>query len=180
MKEFLKNIIKKPLTWVVIIELIIVIILIKLGFKITYAPQLDNNWEAIGAVGQWAGALVGILIPIVVIYIQYSLDKNKREIGESNSDLLNEFKKYYDKIKILSELVNENGDIEIDGGKFTDEPKPDLKEKALKFINISFISNTKRIAEHLGISDEEAFFYYKKCFCMMVVFPQAEEYDLII
>jgi hypothetical protein len=130
-----------------------------IGFRITYGPELEASWDAISAMGQWAGVLVGFLIPIAAVYLQAQIDKNKREIGESNSELYNEFiefkSEYADKLKALSKLVDENGDIIIDGGTLND--RADLKDKALKFINISMVTNTKRVADHLEVSEDEAF-----------------------
>jgi hypothetical protein len=54
-------------------------------------------------------------------------------------------------------MVDENGNIVIDGGNFTENPREALKEKALKLINISMVAKTNKVAEHLDISEEEAF-----------------------
>ncbi|MGE8204717.1 hypothetical protein ACQKP0_09140 [Heyndrickxia sp. NPDC080065] len=155
------KIIIKSLFWVIITQVIIFSTLYFLGFRITYAPNLETSWNAVAAIGQWAGALVGVLIPIAAVYLQAKLDKNKREIGESNSDLLNELKEfkleYSEKLKTLSELVDEKGNIVINSGYFTDDSKNNLKEKALKFVNISMITKTKRVAEHLEISHDKAY-----------------------
>ena len=109
-----------------LVEVLLIIVFIALGFRITYAPKFDSNWNAIGAVGQWAGAFVGLLIPIAAIYIQYKLDKNREQIGKSNTDLLTELQNFKDtyegKLKVLSEMVDENGDIVIDGGYGGIEP----------------------------------------------------------
>lgn len=160
--NIVRKIIKSVLFWIISAEIILVIILFAFGFRITYAPELEPNWESVGAIGQWAVAIVGVLIPIAAVYVQYELNKNKREIGEANSELYNELSKYAEKLKILTKLVNERGDIVVDGGDFNksddeNQTKENLKNKALKFINISMITNTKRVAEHLGISDVEAF-----------------------
>jgi len=159
--NMLKKLIKSALFWIILIELLSTCVLYFLGFRITYAPNLETCWDAVGATGQWAGALVGILIPIAAIYLQANLDKNKRDIGEANSELYNEVKEfkleYSEKLKALSSLIDEDGNIVIDGGNFNDKPEEDLKEKALKFINISMVVNTNRVAEHLDISEEEAY-----------------------
>lgn len=152
----MKRILKSVLFWIIVFEIVVGIILYVCGFRITYSPYIEYNWEAIGAIGQCAGVIVALLIPIAVIYIQNKLEKNKKEIGEANSELYNELNRYIEKIKVLSELVDEEGNIVIDGGSFSDQ-LPDYKEKALKFINISMVSNTKRVAEHLGISEEATY-----------------------
>jgi hypothetical protein len=164
--NILRRLIKSLIFWVLLVEVLLIIVFIALGFRITYAPKFDSNWNAIGAVGQWAGAFVGLLIPIAAIYIQYKLDKNREQIGKSNTDLLTELQNFKDtyegKLKVLSEMVDENGDIVIDGGEFSvfaDEDKihNDFKSKALKFVNIAMVTNTQRVAENLEISNEIAF-----------------------
>lgn len=156
------NIIKSILFSFIIIEILIGISLYSFGFRIVYSPELETSWDAVAATGQWAGAIFSLLIPFAVIYIQHLLDINKREIGESNVELLREIKefqtKYSEKIQQLSSLVNEDGIIVVDGGNFKDESSASyLKDKALKFINISMITKTQNVAEHLGLTEEETF-----------------------
>lgn len=144
------------------IELIITVILYIFGFRITYNLELETSWDAISAIGQWAGVLVGFLIPIAAVYLQSKLDQSKKDIGESNTTLLKEFElfknEYEDKLKILSNLFDDQGNIIIDGGEFEENrSREDLKNEAHKFVNISMITNTKRVAEHLGVNFYEAF-----------------------
>lgn len=159
--EILKRIIRSWIFWIIIFLVIGVISLYNIGFRITYAPHLETSWTAVSAVGQWFGVLVAIAIPIAVIYLQNMLNSSQKDIGEANAELYNEFKdfkkEYEKKLKILSELVDENGDINFDGGTWNEDPVRNLKEEALKFINISMITNTKSVAEHLQITKEEAY-----------------------
>lgn len=161
LKVTIKTIIKSVLFWVIFVQAMLAYTFYVLGFRITYAPNLETSWNAVGAIGQWAGALVGFLIPIAAIYLQASLNKNRLDIGESNSELYNEFKEfkseYSEKLKALSKLVDKNGNIVMDANGFTDDSKANLKERALKFINISMIAKTKRVAEHLEINEDEAY-----------------------
>lgn len=153
----LKKIIKSSIFWFVSIEIILAIILYNKGFRITYSPKLETCWDAVGAIGQWAGALVGLLIPIYAVYLQSSLDNNKRDIGESNSELYNEFIKfkseYTERINALSKLV----DKDINDKNLNENSQENLKEKALKFINITMVTSTKNVAEHLKIDEDKAF-----------------------
>lgn len=159
-KAIFMKIIRTFLFWIIISMVIIIYILFVLGFRITYSPNLETSWDAVGAIGQWIGALVGILIPITAVYIEHILEKSKKDIGESNIELLNEFKEFKDeyseKIKALSNLVDNNENIVIDGGRFK-ESDMELKEKALKYINISMVTKTDKIAEHLGIGVEDTY-----------------------
>lgn len=40
--------------------LAVLVVAFLLGFRITYAPELENSWEAISAVASWAGIIVSI------------------------------------------------------------------------------------------------------------------------
>ncbi len=79
----MKKLFKSVLFWVLLIEAIVIIVLAIMGFKITYAPSLDNSWEAISAAASWLSAIATIFIPIVVVLFQHKLDQNKSEINKS-------------------------------------------------------------------------------------------------
>lgn len=161
LKGIIMKMLKSILTWIIFIEVMLISILYFLGFRITYAPGLETSWDAVAAIGQWIGAVVGILIPITAVYVQHMLESSKRDIGESNIELLNEFKdfkaEYSEKIKKLSSLIDSDGNITLDGGYFEGDSRSKLKEEALKVINISMFAKTNSVAEHLGINEEDAF-----------------------
>lgn len=46
----MKRIFKSVAIWIVVGEALITFVLWCMGFRITYAPELDNNWVAISAV----------------------------------------------------------------------------------------------------------------------------------
>lgn len=48
------------------IVLIIVILLYVLGFRIVYSPSLENNWDAISAIGTWVGVFATIAIALII------------------------------------------------------------------------------------------------------------------
>ncbi len=163
----MKRIIKSPAFWIVIIEIVAVLIFLSLGFQIIYPPQFENSWAAIGAIGEWVGAAVGLLIPIAVVIIQHRLEKDKREISNANQILLkdlNDFKQKYEPIikRFSTTSVNDATNTpnigatqsSIQPQELSDEQ---LKKKALKFINISMLAKTSKIADHLGVSKEKAF-----------------------
>lgn len=165
-KALIKKIFKSVTFVVIAVEAIIIALLYICGFRITYGPELEASWDAISAIGQWAGVLVGFLIPIAAVYLQSKLDKSKKDIGESNIALLEEFElfknEYEGKLKWLSNHFDGQGNFIIDGGKFEDHKKEkrsreDLKNEAHKFVNISMVTKTKRVAEHLGVTPDEAF-----------------------
>ena len=80
--------------WIITIELLFLIILYIMGFRITYGSDENFDWTAIGACGQWAGAIVGLLIPVAAVYFQYILNKKQMEISLSNVLLLEELKEF--------------------------------------------------------------------------------------
>lgn len=46
---------------VLIILIIVAIFLYQMGFRITYAPELETNWDAVSAVAAWTGILVSVV-----------------------------------------------------------------------------------------------------------------------
>lgn len=159
----------KSISFIIIVsELLLLLIFHMMGFKIRiiYGPELKANWDAINAIGQWCGVIVGLLIPIAAVYLQDQLDKSKKDIGESNAALLEEVKKfkieYEEKLKSILDNVDEKGNIILDGGSVGDDNKQkysieELKKEAYKFVNVSMVTRTKRVAEYLDISPDKAF-----------------------
>jgi hypothetical protein len=165
-KTIFTRAIRSPVLLLLLIEAIVFGLLYSNGFRITYGPDLETSWDSIAAIGQWAGVLVGFLIPIAAVYLQSKLEKSKEDIGESNAALLAEFDKfrdeYEDKLKRLSSHFDDQGNFVLDGGDFSNSKESEqslenLKRKAHKFVNISMVTNTKRVAEHLQITEEKAF-----------------------
>ena len=121
----MKKLFKSVLFWVLFTEVVIIIVFAILGFKITYAPSLDNSLEAISAVASWVSAIATIFIPIVVVFFQNKLDQNKSEISDANKATLLELQKFADKYSDLLEAANNGDTIILDGGRvvldFTEE-----------------------------------------------------------
>ena len=79
-----KQLIHSVLFWHIVGAIIILTIVVVLGlwgFKITYNPDLDNNWEAIGATASWVEVIVGAVVGAVVVplvchyptYVEYAM-----------------------------------------------------------------------------------------------------------
>lgn len=49
-----------PMVAVIAAFAVVVLVMALLGFRITYAPDLENSWEAISAVAAWAGVITSI------------------------------------------------------------------------------------------------------------------------
>ena len=99
------------------------------------------SWDAISALGEWAGIIVAILIPIAAIYLEKQLEKNKSEIKDSNISL-------YDEIAELKCQINEikNNSIQDDN----------VKLEIYKFICISMVTTTKEVMEKFNLDFNKA------------------------
>ena len=102
----MKNIIKKPLFWVLSIEIVIVLVLSILGFKITYNPMLDNNWEAISACAAWVGVLVSGMALLATLAVLY---QNHKTIELSKKDIQNAINlQMFDKMMDIANKIESN------------------------------------------------------------------------
>ena len=153
--------------WIVITKIIIAAVFWRAGFHITYSPDIDYNWEAIGAVGEWAALLVGVMIPIGVVYFEHRLQSDKHDISNSNIQLLSELsevRKYKieseAKIEMLIQMLTQFGvkfqESYVPNEKTEKEKYDDMKEEALKFVNIAMMASTPQVAEYLGIDVKHA------------------------
>ena len=136
--------------WIVIGEIVIGFIMWCFGFRITYAPELDSNWEAISAVAEWAGVIVGaIIIPLVVVWLQHKWDSNKKEIALSNLVTIDQLKEFEQRIApLLNEQQQSDNNIGI-----TIKPELALREQQLlQFLSINMGARSTEISEQLGLS----------------------------
>lgn len=142
----MKKLYKNSIFVLVVIELLVVVVLFLLGFKIVYAPELKNDWSAIEAVGTWVS---GALIPFVLLFLQKKMSENVEKTRTSNLALLeelSEFKKRYEPIleewkKSDSELYNKSDEVPIVS-----------QNDIYRYICISMIATSKEIADHFGVS----------------------------
>lgn len=78
--------------------LAVLVVAFLLGFRITYAPELENSWEAISAVASWAGIIVSIASAIAAFMaVWYAIrvsDKQNR---------ISLFEKKYELFEIISD-----------------------------------------------------------------------------
>ena len=52
-----------------------------LGFRITYAPRLENNWDSISAVGTWVSAIISIIAIIFAIQVPEKIAAHQNKIA---------------------------------------------------------------------------------------------------
>ena len=91
-----------PLLVAIAIVGIISVVLICLGFKITYAPEMENNWEAVSAVASLVGAVGAIVTMYFSIFalgkeIKLSQQQQKQNVA------LNLYPKRRDALRLFSE-----------------------------------------------------------------------------
>jgi len=67
--------------WIVVLLCAIIVILYFCGFRITYAPMLNNHWEAISAGAGWFGAIMSALALFAAIGIPKSIAEQQNKIA---------------------------------------------------------------------------------------------------
>ena len=146
----MKRIFKSVAIWIVVGEALITFVLWCMGFRITYAPELDNNWVAISAVAEWAGVIIGaIIVPLVVVWLQHKWDPNKEEIALSNLVTIDQLKEFEQR---FTPLLNKQ---EQEGNKAPLTIKPELsmrEQQLLQFLSVSMGASRNEISEQLGLS----------------------------
>ena len=148
-----KRKVKIPL-WLIIVlaEVIVCVILFACGFKVVYAPELTNDWEAIGAIGTW---VCGLVVPFALIIFERKLSASEKRVSSSNLatlEELNEFKKKYEPLlKAFTE-----GEVDFDCGGAPEDCATDIpsQHEIYRFICISMIVSSKDIAAHFGVEVE--------------------------
>ena len=97
-------------------------------------PELDNNWDAISAVAEWAGVIVGAIIVPLVVWLQHKWDSNKEEIALSNLVTIDQLKEFEQK---FAPLLNEQ-EQESDKALRTIKPELPMREQQLlQFLAVS-------------------------------------------
>ena len=148
----MKNFIKGrwfPLLVAILIVVVVAFVMALFGWRITYAPELENSWAAVSAVAACISALAGIAIPIVAVAFQYRLDSNKNDIKGSNLEL-------YSKLEKLEKEL-----AEYQSGKYINPVTPSfntassdrdaLKRRILEYIGIAMEATTGNISTYFGI-----------------------------
>ena len=65
---------------ILLAELLVALVLWFLGFRITYAPTLENSWDAISACAGWAGAIFSLIAILVAIQIPKKIAEQQNRI----------------------------------------------------------------------------------------------------
>lgn len=77
----MKKLIRSPITWIIIAVLLIGAVLYFFGFRITYAPELENSWNAISACAGWASVVVAGLAIYYAILVPKKIAEEQNKIA---------------------------------------------------------------------------------------------------
>lgn len=144
---------------VVVLAVGVVLVMLMFGWRITYAPELENNWDAVSEVAAWAGILVSILSVFAsFMAIRYAV----RVADKQNKIALFE-KRYICYTTIQDFLVCANQMKELNGDKgiqtcfrvYMDDP-----EDITKDINASVLAAKLKSKQMTVISGEFLFSNY--------------------
>lgn len=106
MKKFIKGR-WFPLTVAVIAVVIVALVMALFGWKITYAPDLENSWEAISAVAAWVGVVASLGAIMIAIWIPTEIANRQDKIS-----LFEKRYELYDKVlywqKVIALLLRQN------------------------------------------------------------------------
>ncbi len=67
------------------------------GFRITYAPELENSWDAISACAAWAGVIMSFVAIMFAIWVPIRIANRQDKIAlfEKRYELYNQLKNHY-------------------------------------------------------------------------------------
>lgn len=139
---------------VTVLTVLVCLIILPLffGYKIAYYSDVKYDFEAIGAIGQWIGALIPIILVFLSAYVTMKLEESKRDVASSNLATVEYIGDIVD--EKIQKLLNQCSKTPE---KSEEELRDNIKKKAYKFVSISMVTNTEAVAKHLEISKEEAF-----------------------
>ena len=120
------------------------------GFRITYDPNIINDWTAIDAVGTW---VCGVIVPIGLVIFQKRLTESENRTSASNLALLEELKEFKIKYEpILSSLTS--GEVVMNAGNasFGITTQTPSSSEIYRYICISMSASTLEIANHFNVT----------------------------
>ena len=87
---------KKGMLTLILIEVFVIVILALLGFKITYAPSMDNNWDAISGCAAWAAVVASFIATFCAIRVPKKIaeEQNKISLFEKRFDSFTALQRY--------------------------------------------------------------------------------------
>lgn len=109
----MKNLLNKKLMIpaLLLVLVFVIVILYRLGFRITYAPELENSWEAVSASAEWVGVISSFVAIWFAIQVPKKIaeEQNKIALFEKRHKLYRQFAEMYN----FSISVGDACDIEM-------------------------------------------------------------------
>lgn len=122
------------------------------GFRITYAPDLENSWDAVSAFAAWGGVFMSFVAIMVAIQIPKKIADRQDKIAL--------FEKRLEIYNILSSCKTSVHIMEM-ADKIEDENEGEGEdEDILKYLFIMFMENPK---EHPEFNRKEARLHLTNC-----------------
>lgn len=155
--KIIKNFIKTHIIIGTILILGIIYLFIILGIICIRKNNLAS-WNAINALGQWAGILIAILIPIAAVYLEKQLERNKNEIEQKKLEIKYSNISMFDEIQQLKKELEELkvNQIHMEPISNSDIDKEICKDDIYKYICISMTATTKEIMDKFDLNFEKA------------------------
>ena len=77
----MKRIFSSAIIWITIFLSVLVVFLYFFGFRITYAPTLENSWDAISACASWFSAIASVVAILIAIRIPKRIAEQQNTIA---------------------------------------------------------------------------------------------------
>lgn len=120
--------------WVPVIFVIALAIFAACGWKIIYAPQLENNWSAIDAVGGWASAVISGVAIWFAVSAPKRIARRQNDIAlfEMRFSCYNIYLKYISFAEMIREIDTPDRLCQVFSFNFMGyDSIPDIKESVM-------------------------------------------------
>lgn len=97
-----------PLIAVAIASVIVALVMALFGWKITYAPDLENSWDAISACAAWMSAMAtldAVIVAIIIAIKQNKIAQKQTEISEQQNKIVL-FEKRYEFYQMVRDCLS--------------------------------------------------------------------------
>lgn len=102
----MKKILRSPVTWITFSAVLLVVIMYIFGFRITYSPKLENDWDAISACAGWAAVVVSGLAIYFAIQAPKKIaeEQNRIALFEKNTKSFSYLNVVFRSIKLCKKV----------------------------------------------------------------------------
>lgn len=153
---------KKTISWklllLILVGVSLLVFLYCKGFRIAYAPDLENSWDAVSAFAAWGGVFMSFVAIIVAIQVPEKIADRQDRIAlfEKRLEIYNILSSCKTSVYIM-EMADK---IEDENEGKIEDVDEDEGEDILKYLFIIFMENPK---EHPEFNRVEARLYLANC-----------------